>query len=127
MYSNHHHAYAEIVAGKGVINSVSFRHSKVQVRVTVEEEVTLRIAQQRYPYSRAMALPQQQELALTGGQADGLVSLQVPAGTSVIEITPATTPAKRWGQILGTVGLVMLLVGGKLLKRRINLLSGRWK
>ena len=126
MYSNHHYAYAEIVAGKGVINSVSFKRSKVQVWVTVEEEVTLRIAQQRYPYSRAMALPQQQELTLTGGGTDGLVSLQVPAGTSVIEITPATTPAKRWGQVLSTAALVML-VGGKLIKRRMNRLPRRWK
>jgi hypothetical protein len=126
MYSNHHHAYAEIVAGKGVINSVSFKRSKVQVQLTVEEEVTLRIAQRRYPYSRAMALPQHQELALTGGETDGLVSLQVPAGTSVIEITPATTPAKRWGQVLGTAALVML-VGGNLIKRRIKRLPGRWQ
>jgi len=126
MYPNHHHAYAEIVAGEGVINAVSFKRSKVQVRLTVEAEVTLRIAPLRYPYARARALPQRQELALTAGEPDGSISLQVPAGTSVIEITPTTTPASRWGRVLGTAAMVML-IGGRLIKRRAKRLPGRRK
>jgi len=126
MYPNHHHAYAEIVAGEGVINAVSFKRSKVQVRLTVEAEVTLRIAPLRYPYARARALPQRQELALTAGEPDGSISLQVPAGTSVIEITPTTTPASRWGRVLSTAAMVML-IGGRLVKRRARRLPGRRK
>ncbi len=64
-----------MVAGQGVINAVSFKRGKTQIRLTVEEEVTLRIAQLRYPYSRATALPQGQELALAAGEPDGLISL----------------------------------------------------
>ena len=126
MYPKRHHAYAEIVAGEGVINAVSFKSGKIQIRLTAEEEVTLRIVQLRYPYARARALPQRQELALTAGEPDGSISLQVPAGTSVIEITPTTTPARRWGRVLGTAAVVML-VGGRLISRRIKRLPGRRK
>jgi len=37
MYSKYHPAYAEIVAGEGVINAVSFKSGKVQIRLTVEK------------------------------------------------------------------------------------------
>ena len=83
----------------------------------------MRIAQLRYPYSRATALPQGQELALAAGEPDGLISLQVPAGTSIIEITLTTTPVKRWSRVLGTAAVVML-VGGRLLNRRSKRLPG---
>ena len=126
MYSKYHPAYAEIVAGEGVINAVSFKSGKVQIRLTVEAEVTLRLAPLRYPYARARALPQRKELALTAGEADGSISVQVPVGTSVIEITPTKTPARRWGQVLGTAAIVML-VGGRLISRRIKRLPGRRK
>lgn len=116
MPSRQPYALAEIISGQGSINAVSFKQGKIQITLSADEAVTLRIAQNYQPRSRAVALPQGHELVMRADGLEGLISLEVPAGTTVIEITAVPTPAQRLGKALGSVAVV-LLVGAALVYR----------
>ncbi len=113
------YALAEIIAGQGSINAVSFKPGKMQITLSADETVTLRIAQNYQSHSRAVALPQGHELVIQSDGLEGLISLEVPPGTTAVEITAVPTPAQRLGKTLGSlavvplVGTVLVYRGGK--------------
>ncbi len=110
------YALAEIIAGQGSINAVSFKQGRIQITLCADEAVTLRIAQNYQPHSRAVALPQGHELVMRSDGLEGLISMEVPPGTTAVEITPIPTPAQRLGKALGSL-VVVLLVGAVLVYR----------
>lgn len=116
MPSKQPYALAEIIAGQGSINAVSFKPGKIEITLSADEAVTLRIAQTHQPHSRAVALPQGHELVIQSDGIEGLISLEVPRGTTAVEITAVPTPAQRLGKTLGSLAVV-LLVGTVLVYR----------
>lgn len=109
MPSKQPYALAEIIAGQGSINAISFEQGKMQITLSADEAVTLRIAQNYQPRSRAVALPQGQELAMRANGPEGLISLEAPPGTTTIEIIPVPTAAQRLGKALGSLAVVVLV------------------
>lgn len=108
MPSKQPYALAEIIAGQGSINAVSFKQGKMQITLSADEAVTLRIAQNYPPHSRAVALPQGQELVMRADGLEGLISLEAPRGATTIEITAVPTAAQRLGKALGSLAVVLL-------------------
>lgn len=126
MYPKRNYALAEITTGQGTINAVSFKQGKIQISLTADEDLTLRVAHPYNAHWRATAVPQGQDLTLAPADTAGLISIVVPAGTTAVEITQKASPTRRWGQIL-SVAAVVVLVGTALVVRPGKLRPGRRK
>ncbi len=109
MYPKRTYALAEITTGQGTINTVSFKQGKIQISLTADEDLTLRIAHPYHVHWRATAVPPGQDLTLAPADTAGLISLLVPAGTTAVEITQRASPTRRWGKILSVVAVVVLV------------------
>lgn len=105
-------ARAVVIAGSGKVVVTRWQPGDIRLKSDGDSAVSLKIHQYFYPSWQAQVVGSQALLALRPALGDGLISLDLPAGSHSVELILTPLPVELWGR---GISLIALLVVGALL------------
>jgi uncharacterized membrane protein len=101
---------ATLLNGAGTARVLEWNHAHIRVETHADREAVLQIGQFYYPGWTATLAEQQDPLILQPAQANGLLTVKIPAGDHQISLQRVALKEDVIGRIISLVSLVILAV-----------------
>ena len=99
-----------LLNGAGTARVLEWNHAHIRVESHVDREAVLQIGQFYYPGWTATLGEQQDPLSIQPNQANGLLTIKIPAGDHQISLQRVALKEEIIGRIISLVSLVILAV-----------------
>jgi hypothetical protein len=98
-----------VVSGRGAVDVTRWSPGDIRIKTNNQTAVSLKIRQFFYPSWQAHEAASRTQWELHPAASDGLIVLDLPAGSQNIELTLAPLPAESWGRGISLIALLAIV------------------